>query len=141
MEKYRIKLRRDLLFSSLYCALLVIALVLTVIYDLDNIAASFALGFGTGISAVVIYYMIRNRNALKNEEKFKKLYIEDHDERQQHINAQVGSIGINLSILASAAGMILSNFFSQTVFFTLLATTLFLVAVKVILGVYYGKRT
>ena len=130
MENYRKKLRNRIIIAGIYCAL-VLAL---------TIAASFNLGFGVGIGAVMVSFMMKYRSALKREDKLKKLYIEEHDERQKHVDAQVGRTGINVLIMSFALAMLISHYFSRTIFFMLLAATLFTVAVKAVLGFYYNRK-
>ncbi len=140
MENYRWKVRNRIIIAGIYCAIVLILTAASAIAGLDDSATSFGLGFGVGIGAVAIFFMIKYRGALKSEDKLKKLYIEEHDERQKHVNALVGRTGINVLILSFALAMLISHYFSQTIFFTLLAATLFTVAVKAILGLYYNKK-
>lgn len=140
MEKYKQKTQRRLIFSGIYCAIIIIMIFVTVFGEHDSIATSFALGFGVGIGAVVIFYMWKYAEALKSEERLKTLYIEENDERQKHIDAKIGSVGINISIMIIAFAMLISNYFDRTVFYTLLAVTLFIVAVKFVLKLYYNKK-
>lgn len=140
MENYRKKVRKRIIFAGVYCAIVLILTAAAQIMHLDDSVTSFNLGFGFGIGAVVIFFMIRYRGALKSEDKLKKLYIEENDERQKHINSQVGHTGMNISIMSLALAMLVSNYFNRRVFFTLLAATLFIVAVKAVLSFYYNKK-
>lgn len=140
MEKYKRKLRQRLVLGGAYCIIVLLLTIVSNVVGLEDHATSFALGFGVGILAVVIYYMNKYRLALKSEEKLQELYIEENDERQQHINAKIGGTGLNISILSLALAMLVANYFNQIVFFTLLAATLFLVIVKAILLKYYNAK-
>jgi len=140
MENYRKKLRNRIIIAGIYCALVLALTIAAKIAGLDDSATSFNLGFGVGIGAVMVSFMMKYRSALKREDKLKKLYIEEHDERQKHVDAQVGRTGINVLIMSFALAMLISHYFSRTIFFMLLAATLFTVAVKAVLGFYYNRK-
>jgi len=140
MEKFKQKIKKRLIFSGVYCAVILIMIFITVFGELNSLATSFALGFGVGIGAVVVIFMWKYLEALKSAERLKALYIEENDERQKHIDAKIGGVGINMSIMSIAIAMLISNYFDKTVFFTLLAVTLFIVAVKLVLKLYYNKK-
>lgn len=140
MEKFRSKIRRDALIACIYCVLLVATLITLAIVGIDDIATSYALGFGSGIGAVVVYHLISYIRALKDETKLKTLYIKENDERTRHIDAKVGGIGMNIAILTFAIGMLIANYFNEMVFYTLLAAMLFLAILKIVLGRYYTQK-
>lgn len=140
MENFQKKVHKRLIFAGIYCAIVLTLIAVSMIIGLDDSATAFTLGFGIGIETVVIFFMGKYLGALKSEDKLKKLYIEENDERRKHINAQIGGTGINISILFFALAMLVFNYFNQTVFFTLLAVTLFNVIVKIVLELYYNKK-
>lgn len=140
MEIFKQKLRNRLIFGGIYCAIILIFIAVVWNTGLNDSATSFTLGFGVGIEAVMIFFMVKCVKALKSEDKLKKLYIEENDERQKHLNAMVGGSGINISILFLALAMLISNYFNQTVFFTLLAVMFFVVLLKLTLKIYYNKK-
>lgn len=140
MENFKRKLRNRIIVTAIYCVIVLALIIAAAVADFNDVATSFNLGFGTGIGAVAVFFMIKYCGALKNEEKLKKLYIEEHDERQKHVDALVGRTGINIIVLSFVLAMLITHYFSRTIFYTLLAATLFTVAVKAILGVYYNKK-
>lgn len=140
MEIFKQKLRNRLIFAGIYCAIILILIFVAGYIGLNDSATSFALGFGVGIEAVMIFFIVKCIIALKSEDKLKKLYIEEHDERQKHLNAMVGGAGINISILFLALAMLISNYFNQTVFLTLLAVIMFVILLKLTLKIYYNKK-
>ncbi len=140
MESFRQRVRNRLIFAGIYCAIILILTAISRIVGLNNSATDFTLGFGIGIEVVVIFIMGKNLGALKNEDKLKKLYVEENDERQKYIDAKIGGTGINIALVSLSLAMLISNYFSQIVFFTLLSTTLFIVAIKFALKIYYSKR-
>lgn len=140
MVSYKKELQNRLIFAGIYCAIVLIFSVVIIFNNINDIATAFTLGFAFGIEAVVIVFMVKYRNALKSEDTLKKLYIEENDERRKHVNSMVGGIGINICLLVFALAMLISNYFNKTVFFTLLAATLFIALLKIVLVTYYNKK-
>jgi len=111
-------------------------------------AADFFKGFGSafnigviyGIMSVAILFIIRNNKALKDDEKLKKLYIAETDERNLSIYQKAGSTGMNTITVGLLIGACVSIYFNMTVFFTLLGACLFVSLVRGVFKLYYHKR-
>ena len=140
MENFKQTLRRRTIFTGLYCAVILILIVASVVFKVSDLATTFTLGFGLGIEAVMVFLMVKSLGALKDDEKLKALYIAENDERQKFINAKIGGVGLNFSMLVLSLAMLVFNYFNHTIFLTLLAVVLFMVAVKLVLKLYYSKR-
>jgi hypothetical protein len=140
MEDFKRKLRSRITYGIAYGLLVLLVMCIAWITEIEDHATSFALGFSCGILLVVIAYILKCRSALKSEDKLRALYIEETDERQKHIGERVGATGINISIAVFSLAMLISNYYSPIVFFTLLAVTLFIVLLKSMLILYYAKR-
>jgi hypothetical protein len=140
METYKQTLRNRAIFAILYCVAVLGLLITAVVLKIHDTAVIFTLGFGCGILAVVLRFLTKSLSALKDEEKLKDLYIAENDERQKFINAKIGGVGFNVSIMFLSLGMLVSNFFNRTIFLTLLAVVIFMVLVKLILKLYYNQK-
>ena len=123
-----------------YSILIVVALIVGKLFGQESDAISFVSGFAFGIGGVAAVKSIRFSKTLKDQEKLKQMYIKEHDERLQEIASKVGVAGLNIGVSCMALGMLVAIFFNMTVFYTLLAATLFMVALKLILGWYYNKK-
>ncbi len=140
MEKFKQQLRRRIFNVGIYCGIVIILNILAIFFNLESLAAAFASGVCWGLGAVMMFYVIKYRAALKNEEKLKELFIEENDERQKLIDAKIGRTGIVISAMFLLLAMVISNFFNQTVFYTLLAAVMFIVLVQLVLKFYYNKK-
>lgn len=140
MEKFKQQLRHRIFYVGVYCGIVIALNILAIFFNLESFAAAFASGVSWGIGGVMIFYVVRYRAALKDEEKLKKLYIEENDERQKLIDAKIGSSGIDILAMFLLLAMIISNFFNQTVFYTLFSTVIFIILVKFALKFYYNKK-
>lgn len=143
MEHFRDVLKKRLTLAVLYNACMIALIVLGNFLGRKYAVPDFIMGFNTGVcigvQAVMIYYMGKYVSALKSEEKRRALYIEENDERSKYIQAQIGGIGINIILGGLALGTIVSGFFQETVFYTMLGTLIVSVLVKGALKLYYSK--
>lgn len=140
MQLFRQKIKTRLTFGGLYCALVLVLVGILRTFGLEENNLDFTIGFAAGIEAIVIYYMMQSIAALKSEEKLKKLYIEENDERNKLIKEKVGGSVINFVLLSLSLAMLISGFFNKIVFFTLLATVLYITVVMLVLKIYYNKK-
>ena len=102
--------------------------------------AGFQTGIAAGLLGILIFFAVRYALALKNEEKLKKLYIAQTDERKALIMQKSGSVCLNVSMFGlMLAGAIAGNFDSR-VFFSLVGASLFIALVRGALKLYYFKK-
>jgi len=147
MDKFKEVLQKRLLALSTYTFGLMM-LAATGLYrptaGETEAARAFMTGLNAGLFAVVmivaVVTSIKYIAALRNEEKRKALYIYEHDERRLYIKSKMGGDAIQLVLCGLVAATFVSEFFDQTVFFTLLGVLLFTAAVKAVLKVVYTKK-
>ncbi|MGB7605715.1 MAG: hypothetical protein WBL93_09585, partial [Lutisporaceae bacterium] len=97
-------------------------------------------GIFIGIQIMMLITIAKYERALKDENKLEKLYIEEHDERRKLIQDKIGGIGFNFAIGAIATATVMSGFFHQLVFLTLLWVLILMVFVKGFLKIYYKNK-
>jgi len=84
--------------------------------------------------------IFRYRKALRSETELKKLYIEEMDERRKLIKDKIGGTGLNICLGGIATATIISGFFNEVVFLSLMGALIFMASVKGILKVYYRNK-
>lgn len=141
MEKFKVKVRnRSRFLVILFIAVVAVYLILLNLEGLQKTSGNitgFNAGMLTGFAALLCVDLLKYQRSMRNEEAFKKLYIEENDERSLMILQKTGAVGINLCIIGLAFGTIISGFFNETVFYTLLAATLFCSIIKASFKVYF----
>lgn len=147
MEKFRQTLQLRLRLAGLYNAVFLMVVASGFVHlnnggngHLQEFIIGCNVGFCIGIQLLVIYYMGKYSQALKSNEKLKKLYIYENDERRKLIKAQVGGVGINVVIGGLAIAMIGAGFFNNTVFFAFLGALIFSALVKGTLKLYFNRK-
>lgn len=147
MDKYELTLKRRKTFSAIGLFLVIAVLIFAVIYQLpalDSDERAFMVGFQTGILAVMIVMLAtgfyQSTKALNDEAKRKTMYIKEMDERQQYIDQKAGSIGMNVVAYGMSLSTAIAGSFNETVFFSLLAATVFIVLVRASLMFYYRRK-
>lgn len=139
MEKYKKKLQAEIFWGKIYCgitAILILSIIITGIGENTNLLVSFLSG---GMGSIL--YMIRKKsNTLKNEEALKKLYILDTDERIEQIATKASRMGIVFILIELNIAMIISTFFSNIVFYTLMLCEVCILITLFITTTFYNKK-
>lgn len=91
----------------------------------DDFVQGFDLGIFSAVVVVSIFGAVSNALTLRSEEKMKKLYIKETDERQALIKQKSGSTAFYIILYSLILATIASGFLNTTVFFTLLAAVIF----------------
>lgn len=100
----------------------------------------FVMGFFVASEAIAIVFMAKYVAALKSEEELKKLYIKETDERRIAIRTQAGRTGLCIVFGTLIIAVLISGYFSKTVFFTLLGVSLFTSLVMLMTKLYYNMK-
>lgn len=144
MDNFRIVLKRRLGAAVAYNVLVLLVIVLGRVLGnylaLNGLSLCFATGFLIGLQLVMLYFMHKYHTAIQDEDKLKKVYIEENDERGQYIASRIGGTGINLVIAGLSLAMLIACFIDRTVFFSLLGALFFSVLVKGALKLYYNRK-
>lgn len=149
MEDFRKQVRKTL---NIYRAVLIAAIVILIVLNVIEIAAELgekstnylSNGFGTGVCASIITLMIVNvsrySTALKNDEKLKKLYILETDERERLIYEKSNSSSFRAVIILLGLAAMAASFFSKPIFYTIVAIIMAIAFVQAAFKFYYRRK-
>jgi len=155
MEQYKEKLRITNLFLCIGCLVLALFAVLAIgselgwFHILKPIAGDshwqsawfgFVTGASCGVFALMLVGLIRNRRALKDEKKLKKLYVKEHDERTIQIQILARNTAMQLLLLIGLVATVIAGYFSITVSLTILACIFAASITSLLLVGYYHKK-
>lgn len=136
MEEYRVKLKLQNLFIAVASFTLaafaflnalneagVIAFLPPVDADshIQSLWRGFLTGASSGLLGVLIFYLIRNIRALKDDAILKKHYIQDNDERQIKIWTAARAASMQIFVLGGLVAGIIAAYFSMAVGITIIA--------------------
>lgn len=107
---------------------------------LDDFIRGFNAGVFTGVEGVCIIGAVYYALTLRNEEKLKKLFIDENDERTLLIQQKSGAAAFSIIAYSLLLATIVSGFFSRTVFFTLLAAVVFMFLTRIGMVLYYKHQ-
>jgi len=110
------------------------------IIEINVYINEFTSGLLTGLLALVVIYIIRCQFAIRDDEKLKKLYIKETDERALFIYQKSGSIGMNISVAGLLLGTLVCAYINIIVAATLLGACLFISLIRGFLKLYYRKH-
>ena len=100
----------------------------------------FISGASFGILALMLFGLVRNLRALKDEKKLKKLYIKENDERTIQIWKEARNSGMVTFLLLGLVAAIVAGYFNVTMSLTILACVFFNSAICLFFVLYYRTK-
>ena len=155
MQHYKEKLKITNIFLTLGCIILAVFAVLAIgselgwFHILKPVAGDshwhsrwngFVTGASCGVLGLLLYSLIRNRQALKDEKKLKKLYVKEHDERTIQILTLARNTAMQILLIGGLVAVVIAGYFSITVSLTILACIFTASITSLLLVGYYNKK-
>ena len=154
MEQYKETLKKQNIFLIVCIIILALFAALSIAAAAGLIAISplagdshwqskwrgFVCGAAFGIMGLMIYGLLQNRKALRDDKQLKKLYIKNHDERSIQIWTAARAASMQVFLLGGLVACVVAGYFSVTVSLTILVC----VALHSLIGlgfkIYYSKK-
>lgn len=142
MKEFRERLERNTKIFAIICCLFPTALLIAKFASksANDFSQGTALGACVGSMVVVIYYLVRNFTALRDEEKLKKLYIEQSDERNIEISKETLRISSTICVVLTGLASIIAGFINIVVSMTLAAALIISVIITLAVQAYVKKN-
>jgi len=140
LEAYRKKVQRRLVWMRLLAVIFVVVELVGSRFVPDGNASNYVWGMCVGGGFVALVVLFQQSKDLKDDEKLRQMYIEEHDERKQAIRAKAGQpMVLFLSLgLAMIAAMVF--FFNETVAITLALAAVAQMLVSLVVKLVCMKR-
>lgn len=100
----------------------------------------FMSGAAIGLLALMVFGLIQNIRALRDEKQLKKHYIKNHDERTIQIWTSARAAAYQACLLLGLAAVVVAGYFSTTVSITILVCVLLGSLSGLIFKIYYSKK-
>ncbi len=155
MKNFREKLKIDNIVTIIACTVLLLFSFLSIAGECGLLPfftpaagdsqwqsqwRGFILGASMSILALMLFGLIRNLQALRNEEKLKKLYIKCNDERTIQVQTSAQAASLRTVLILGIVAVVVSGYFSVTVSLTILVCVLFTSLVTIGFKLYYHKK-
>lgn len=155
MEQFREKIKMQNLTIAICCFILAIFSFLSAAGEAGIIGfmtpaagdehwqsmwRGFVMGASCGILGLMIFGLIRNIRALSDEKKLKKLYVQEHDERQIQIWTAARAAATQTFLLVGLAAGTIAGYFSMTVSITILACVTAHSLIAMGFKIYYSTK-
>lgn len=155
MEQYKEKLKIINVFLIIGCLTLSVFAILAVGSELGWFSVlqpvagdshwqsgwfGFITGASCGVLALMLFTLIRNSRALKDQKKLKKLYVKENDERTLQIVTLARNTAMQILLLGGLAATVIAGYFSITVSLTILACIFTASILSLLLMGYYSKK-
>lgn len=155
MDQYKEKLKIQNLIMGIGCFVLAVFTVLGIgselgwFHSLRPVTGNshwhsawygYVTGAGFGLGGVMLFTLIRNCQALKDEKKLKKLYVKTNDERTIQIQILARNMAMQILLWIGLVATIVAGYFSITVSITILACIFATSTTSLLLVGYYNKK-
>ena len=100
----------------------------------------FVCGASFAILAFLIFGLVRNIRALRNEKFLKKLYIRENDERSIQVWTSARAAAFQAFLLLGLVAIVVAGYFSVTVSITILCCVWFASIIGLLFKLYYSKK-
>ena len=101
-------------------------------------------GFITGAACAMLFFMlfglVRNIRALKDEKALKKLYIKSHDERAIQIWGSARAAAYQTFLILGIVAAVIAGYFSMTVSITIIACIWVASILGLLFKVYFCRK-
>lgn len=148
MEEFRSRLKRRMKIQIMLVVMF-LAVVVGSTWLCFGIRTEFSnttdmmLGFQTGLCSswmvMMLIGIMKIKKAMKDEKQCKRMYIEEHDERQKMIQLRTGKSAVIIGLFAMILAVYIAGFFNKIVFLTLMAVLVFFSLLVVGVKIYYNK--
>lgn len=100
----------------------------------------FITGSSFGLLAVMVFCLIRNLRAMKDEKKLKALFVKTNDERTLQIQMLARNNAMQLLLWIGIVATVIAGYFNVAVSITILTCTAVSSLVSIVLAVYYNEK-
>lgn len=155
MDKYKIRIKSRMIFDMIGTVVFLPVAVYALIryWNIEGVMSGtpvndFLGGVINGVRgavviAFVIYLMfsfVKNMLAIRNEEKLKKMYFEEHDERALAISEHSSRLTYNITIYIILVGCIITGLYNTAISMTLLVVWIFIFLTRIITMSFYNNK-
>ena len=146
MENFKKTLKkRFIAYITLAALLLTVNAVLVILNALEilkPVATSMGTVYGASIGACVVLlkYAIDAKKALKDEKRFKKLYVANTDERMLFIEKSTSNLTTNIFLVILGIAAIIFTYINETIYYTLFYVFIIYLIITFFCNIYYNKK-
>lgn len=155
MDKYKLKVKNRMIIEMIGVIIFIPVAVYALIKYLNIEGVVFGTpvkdflgGMFNGIRAgIVIGFVIfllitfiKNLLIIRNEEKLKKMYVEENDERALAISEHSSRVTFNITMYVILAVCVVTGLYNTTISLTLLAAWIFIILTRIITMSFYNKK-
>ena len=154
MEQYRKKLKFENIVLAVIIAVLALFIALTMAGEAGLVPLhpavgdshwhsrwrGFCAGVAGGLLALMVVGLVRNLLAMGSQEKLKKLYIRQNDEREWEIYTKSLCAAMRLSLLLGVVAVVIVGYFNAVAGMTLLIALFCVSWISLAFRVYYRRK-
>jgi len=144
MEKFKATIQLRIKLLAIVMGIMVLSNgILQIMRHRLPVIPDFIFGFQTGVFigmlVFLLYIISKYSSCLKNADALKKLYIKEHDEREQLIGYKTSVFTMVVMLIILTLSTVIAGFFNIIVFITLLSVVALLLIVTLTTLTYYRR--
>lgn len=143
MEEFRQKIKKSIkIYKAVIIGAILLWIVLLIVTKLNGITRATDSGDGFCVSVIIIMAINISQysSALKSDEKLKKLYISETDERTRLIQERSYAVALSTTLCILGLSAMVTSFFYKPAFYTLVAVIIVIAAVQGGFQFYFGRK-
>ena len=142
MENFKKKIQLRFTICLAFCGLGtgIFQLLRHLVENTSDYSRGMIYGVFMAIELLAVFYMIRCRMLLGNEEKMKQEYIKSTDERSIAISKETMRTASLINVMCTGLAVIISSFFSKTISTTLVVDIIASSLITTLVYTYYNKK-
>ncbi len=146
MENLKKELKKKLIFNCIMLAVFLVFWIVLMAFEATGILKAVVFsetgmaGGAIGGGAVCLIRILEIKQALKDEEKLKKLLIKTNDERLIMISKAEAHLTLILTLFLLFVGMIVFSYINRIVFYTLFCVFWVIFVLLILTDIYYRRK-
>lgn len=155
MDKYKIRIKNRMIFDMIGTVVFIPVAVYALIkyWNIEGVISGtpikdFIGGVINGIRGAVViafvFYLMfsfaKNMLAIRNDEKLKKMYFEEYDERALAISEHSSRVTYNITIYTILVACVITGLYNATISMTLLVVWIFILLTRIITVSFYNNK-
>jgi len=154
MEQYKEKVRISVIIYGIAAMILGAFSLLAIISEADIISLTpvvddshwqsmwrgIICGASCGLMLLMVAFSVRYTRALKDEAFMKKIYVEEHDERQIQIWTAARALSMQIFLIGGLVAGVVAGYFSMTVSITILSCVTIQSVIGAVCKIHYSKK-
>lgn len=140
MEKFKKELKSRVVVGFGFSAIIILINIFVPMFFETSFKNGFVVGMFSGVAILAFIMAIQAAKALKDPEKLRKLYIEEHDERELEILDRAMKFALKFTLMLGLIATSICMYIDTKIAIGIIGTICFMSLLTFGAKVYYDKK-